>query len=262
MTVTVHDDDAAFAECVAPSQWRTVDLISDLHLHAGDPATFQAWQGYLETTPADAVFILGDLFDVWPGDDAADEPGFEAQCAEVLRAATRRRPVFFMHGNRDFLIGPAFAARCGMTLLTDPTVLALHGERWLLTHGDELCLDDHEYLRFRAQVRAPAWQQALLARPLEERRALARTMRTQSESRKQSADMVWADVDHDAARAWLRRADARTLIHGHTHRPAEHALGGAGLRRIVLSDWDAAAHPPRAQLLCLSIAGVQRVDLR
>ncbi|MEJ8822351.1 UDP-2,3-diacylglucosamine diphosphatase [Variovorax humicola] len=257
--MTTHD--AAFAECVAPPEWRTVDLISDVHLHADEPATFATWCGYFETTPADAIFILGDLLEVWPGDDVADLPGFEAQCVEVLRQATQRRPIFVMRGNRDFLLGADFAARSGVTMLDDPTVLVLHGERWLLSHGDELCLDDHEYLEFRAQVRSPEWQRAVLARPLEERRALARSVREQSEDRKRSPGMVWADVDPDAARDWLRRANAATLIHGHTHRPAAHDLGN-GLRRIVLSDWDVSAHPPRAQVLCLSVAGAQRVDLR
>jgi UDP-2,3-diacylglucosamine hydrolase len=251
----------AFAELVAPAAWHTVDLLSDLHLQAADAATFDAWRGYLQTTPADAIFILGDLFEVWVGDDAAAEPGFEAQCAELLRAAAERRPVFFMHGNRDFLVGPAFASQCKLTLLDDPTVLVLHGRRWLLSHGDLLCLEDTEYLRFREQVRTPAWQSAFLARPLAERRALARSMRTQSEDRKRSPGMVWADVDADAARAWLQQAGATTLVHGHTHRPATHALGD-GLERIVLSDWDLTAHPARAQLLCLSSAGAQRVDLR
>jgi UDP-2,3-diacylglucosamine hydrolase len=250
-----------FAELVAPASWRTVDLISDLHLQADEPATFEAWRGYLETTPADALFILGDLFEVWIGDDAALQPGFEADCAELLRRTAERLPVFYLHGNRDFLVGPAFAAHCGITLLDDPTVLSLHGERWLMSHGDILCLEDTDYLAFRAQVRTPAWQAAFLARPIEERRALARAMREQSETRKHTADMVWADVDATAARAWLQQSRARTLVHGHTHRPADHDLGG-GLRRVVLSDWDAAAHPPRAQLLCLSAAGAQRVDLR
>ena len=254
-------DQAAFAELVAPAAWRTVDLLSDLHLQADEPVTFDAWRGYLQTTPADALFILGDLFEVWIGDDATALPGFEAQCAELLREAAARRPVFFMHGNRDFLVGPAFAAQCGLTLLDDPTVLVLHGRRWLLSHGDLLCLEDTDYLKFRAQVRNAAWQQAFLARPIEERRALARSMRTQSEARKATPGMVWADVDSDAAREWLRRADAHTLVHGHTHKPAEHALGD-GLRRIVLSDWDAAAHPPRAQVLCLSASGARRVDVR
>ena len=251
----------AFAELAAPAAWHTVDLLSDLHLQASDAATFDAWRGYLQTTPADAIFILGDLFEVWVGDDAAAESGFEAQCAELLRTAAERRPVFFMHGNRDFLIGAAFAAQCKLTLLDDPTVLVLHDRRWLLSHGDLLCLEDTEYLQFRAHVRTPAWQSAFLARPLAERRALARSMRTQSEDRKRSPEMVWADVDADAARAWLAQADAATLVHGHTHKPATHALGG-GLERIVLSDWDLTAHPARAQLLCLTSAGAQRVDLR
>lgn len=251
----------AFAEIVAPVTWRTVDLISDLHLQAAEQATFDVWRGYLETSPADAIFILGDLFEVWVGDDAATLPGFEAQCADVLRVATARRPVYFMHGNRDFLLGPAFAAQSGMTLIDDPTVLVLHGKRWLLSHGDLLCLEDTEYLRFRAQVRTPAWKDAVLARPIEERRTLARSVRAQSEDRKHSPDMVWADVDADAARDWLHKAGAATLVHGHTHKPAVHPLG-EGLQRIVLSDWDVAAHPPRAQLLCISSAGAQRVDLR
>ncbi|RIX85017.1 UDP-2,3-diacylglucosamine diphosphatase [Acidovorax cavernicola] len=256
-----HVANPAFSELVAPPAWRTVDLISDLHLHPSEPATFEAWQGYLQTTPADALVILGDLFEVWVGDDAARQPGFEAQCAELLQHTAQRMQVFFMHGNRDFLVGEAFAAQCGLTLLDDPTVLVLHGERWLLSHGDALCLEDTEYLQFRAQVRAPEWQAAFLARPLEERRALARAIRTQSEDRKRDPSTLWADVDADAARQWLQQAGASALIHGHTHRPAIHDLGH-GLRRIVLSDWDAAAHPPRAQLLCLTAAGAQRVDLR
>ena len=251
----------AFAELVAPAAWHTVDLLSDLHLQADEPATFNAWRGYLETTPADALFILGDLFEVWVGDDGAALPGFEADCAELLRRASARRPVFFMHGNRDFLVGSDFATRCGLTLLDDPTVLVLHGERWLLSHGDALCLEDTDYLKFRAEVRTAAWQQAFLSQPLEARRTLARSMRTQSEQRKSTPGMVWADVDADAARDWLKRANAHTLVHGHTHRPAEHALGD-GLRRIVLSDWDAAAHPPRAQVLCVSAAEARRVDVR
>ncbi len=250
----------AFSERVAPPAWRTVDLISDLHLQPGDAATLDCWRGYLQTTPADALLILGDLFEVWVGDDAALQPGFEAQGAQLLRGASERRPVFLMHGNRDFLIGPDFAAQCGLTLLQDPTVLLLHGARWLLSHGDLLCLEDAEYLRFRAQVRAPEWGDAFLARPLAERRALARQMRAQSEARKIDPRRVWADVDADAARAWLRAADARSLIHGHTHRPATYDMG-EGLQRIVLSDWDAAAQPPRAQALRLSAAGPQRIDL-
>jgi len=250
-----------FAELVAPASWRAVDLISDLHLQAGDRATLDAWRGYLDTTPADALFILGDLFEVWVGDDAAASEGFEQTAAQWLHAAAQRLTIHVLHGNRDFLLGPAFAEAAGLRLIADPTVLVFQGRRWLLSHGDLLCLADTDYLAFRAQVRTPAWQSAFLARPLAERRALAREIRTQSEARKADPQAVWADVDDAAAAQWLQRAGAGTLIHGHTHRPADHALGH-GLTRIVLSDWDAAAHPPRAQVLCLSAAGTQRVDLR
>jgi len=252
---------AAFQELVAPEAWHTVDIISDLHLQADRPATVEAWRGYLQTTPAGALFILGDLFEVWVGDDAAAAPGFEAECAALLREASARRPIYFMHGNRDFLLGKDFATRANIVLLGDPTVLVFMGRRWLLSHGDALCLEDTEYLRFREQVRSPAWQQAVLAQPLAQRRALARSVRSQSEARQRAPDMVWADVDGPAASEWLARAGAQTLIHGHTHRPAVHDLGH-GLQRIVLSDWDVDAHPPRSQLLCLSAAGAQRVDLR
>lgn len=251
---------SGFPELIAPAGWRTVDLISDLHLKPDEPATVDAWRGYLETSPADALFMLGDLFEVWIGDDAAREPGFEAQCLDLIREAAERRPIYLMHGNRDFMIGASAAEQAGLILLQDPTVLVLHGERWLLSHGDLLCLEDTEYLKFRAQVRTPQWRDLMLAKPLQVRRAIAQQMRAQSEAH-QAGTTLWADVDATAARTWLQAADARTLIHGHTHRPAMHDLGG-GMRRIVLSDWDVLAHPPRAQALRLSTAGAQRVDLR
>ncbi len=250
-----------FAELVAPDHWRAVDFISDLHLQPSEPETLKAWLGYLQTSPADAIFMLGDVFEVWVGDDAAAMPGFEADCVAALERAAQRRPIYFMHGNRDFLVGADFAARCGITLLEDPTVLVLHGERRLLSHGDWLCVEDTEYQRFRKQVRNPAWQQAFLARPLAARRAVARDMRAASIEHQRGPGVVLAEVDAAAARRWLRDADAPTLIHGHTHRPAEHDLGD-GLKRVVLSDWDAEARPPRAQVLCLSSAGERRVDLR
>jgi UDP-2,3-diacylglucosamine hydrolase len=140
-----------FEELLAPSHWRTVDFISDLHLHQGDAATVATWQRYLHSTPADAVFMLGDMFEVWVGDDALAEPGsFEAQCAAVLQSAAQQRALFFMVGNRDFLIGSAFARRSSTRLVADPTVLQWAGQRWLLSHGDALCLEDVDYQRFRA----------------------------------------------------------------------------------------------------------------
>jgi len=237
-----------------------VECISDLHLQAAQPATFEAWRRYMAHTPADALFLLGDVFEAWVGDDVVDQPGFEADCAGVLRATAARIPLFFIAGNRDFLVGERLARSTGMTLLADPTVLVWGARRWLLSHGDALCLEDHDYLAFRAQVRAPAWQQAFLAQPLAQRQAIARGMRQESEARK-DGDAPYADVDTAAALAWLRAADAPVLVHGHTHRPGEHRLD-ADHRRIVLSDWDADAQPPRVEALRVSLEGaVQRIAL-
>ena len=243
----------------APPHWCHVDFISDLHLQAGDAATFAAWQDFMQTTRADAVLILGDLFDVWVGDDVMDArvpndpaPSFEACCAQVLKDASRRLAIFFMHGNRDFLLGAAFAQTCGMTLLDDPTVLDFAGQRWLLSHGDALCLADTDYMLFRAQVRSAQWQQDFLAQPLARRKEVARALRAQSETHKRSA-MQFVDLDPQASCNWLQAAHASTLIHGHTHKPAEHDLPN-GLRRIVLSDWDATATPARGEVLRLSAA--------
>ncbi|HVZ46830.1 MAG TPA: UDP-2,3-diacylglucosamine diphosphatase [Ramlibacter sp.] len=247
-------------ELVAPPAWRTLEFISDLHLHASEPAKFEAWRRYMAETRADAVFILGDLFEVWVGDDAASEPGFDADCAGVLQAASRLRPVFFMHGNRDFLVGEGLMQASGVTLLDDPTVLDFAGQRWLLTHGDQLCLEDTDYLKFRAEVRDPKWRQTMLAHPLVERRAMAKSLRERSAARHAAAKEVYGEVDEAAAAAWLEAADARTMIHGHTHRPREHALPG-GRERIVLADWDEARDGSPGELLRLDASGARRVPI-
>ena len=232
----------------APPQWGCVDFISDLHLQATDTATLDAWSQYLHGTTADAVFILGDLFEVWVGDDAiADANSFEARCTQVIAKAVARRPVYIMHGNRDFLMGQQLMAACGAQLLSDPCVLAFAGERWLLTHGDALCLDDLPYQAFRNSVRSAAWQQAFLAKPLAERQQIARALRDQSEARK-AVETEYADIDTPAAIALLREANAHHMIHGHTHKPGHHTLG-PNLERTVLSDWDLLARTPRAEVL-------------
>ena len=249
----------AIAELMAAPTWRVIDFISDLHLQATDAATFDVWRQFMQTTPADAVFILGDLFEVWVGDDALQSGSFEMQCADAIRQTAARIPVFFMHGNRDFLVGSALMDLCTARLLDDPTVLVFEGQRWLLSHGDALCIDDLSYMRFREQVRSPQWQQAFLAQPLAERQAIARGLRQQSEARKKSGAQ-YADVDSQAARQLLQAVHTSTLIHGHTHQPAEHDLGD-GMRRVVLSDWDADAWPARAEVLRLSTDGLQRITL-
>jgi UDP-2,3-diacylglucosamine hydrolase len=243
----------------APAHWRCVDIISDVHLQPAERDTFLLWQRYLRETPADAVFILGDLFEAWVGDDAADAAGFAAECAEVLRQAGKQRPLFFMHGNRDFLVGSSLMQAVNATLLQDPAVLGVGERRWLLTHGDALCLADTDYLRFREQVRSSTWQRDFLALPLAQREQVARHLRSESEARKLT-DQDYADVDHAAADVWLDAAQAGGMIHGHTHRPAEHVLP-SGRPRIVLSDWDGAARPPRAEALRLHPQGYRRVGL-
>ena len=252
------------AEINAPASWRTVDFISDLHLQASETGTFSAWQHYLQHTPADAVFILGDLFEVWVGDDVVDDaapgaPNFETQCAHVLQLAGRRLALFFMHGNRDFLVGTTLMAHCHAQLLHDPCTLVFNQQRWLLSHGDELCLDDVPYQQFRQLVRGAQWQADFLAKPLAVRQAMARHMRQQSEASKQ-ATTTFADADTAMTLRWLAAAQAHTLIHGHTHQPTDHALGDHQ-RRVVLSDWDIAATPPRAEVLRLTASGLQRMAL-
>ena len=212
----------------------------------------------MHATQADAVFILGDLFEVWVGDDVIDpassfldpSAGFEARCGQVLLDASRRLPVYFVHGNRDFLLGPAFAKACGMTLLNDPTVLDFANQRWLLSHGDALCLADTDYMNFRMLVRSRQWQSDFLSQPLAQRQETARTLRAKSEQLKRSA-ASYTDLDTEACCDWLHSAQATTLIHGHTHQPADHDLPN-GLKRITLSDWDARAVPPRAEVLRLA----------
>ncbi len=249
------------AELQAPAAWRTVDFISDLHLEAHAPATVAAWQHYLHTTTADAVFMLGDVFEVWVGDDAAQPGSFEAQCGHILAQAAQQRALFFMPGNRDFLLGSAFLSASQVQWLADPTVLVFAGHRWLLSHGDALCLGDTDYQHFRTQVRSPEWQRRFLARPLAERLTYARQLREHSEARKRASQPGdYADADAALSLDWLHASRASVLIHGHTHCPADHALA-ADLRRCVLSDWDASAQPPRLQVLRGTAQGLQRINL-
>lgn len=242
----------------APTQWRQADLLSDLHLGPDTPGTLARLELHLSSTPADAVLLLGDIFEVWVGDDARHEP-FEAGVVRLLRKASERLDLFFMPGNRDFLVGADLLAATGMTALPDPTVLDAFGQRWLLAHGDAQCLSDAGYQAWRATSRSAAWQADFLAKPLADRQAFGRQARAQSRT-SQATQLMGMDLDADACRALLREAGATTLIHGHTHRPAEHDLGN-GLQRVVLSDWDLDATPPRGDVIRLSAAGLQRLPL-
>lgn len=235
-------------ELVAPSRWKCIDFISDLHLHASDPLTFQEWRRYLKNTIADAIFILGDLFEVWVGDDALiPDASFERQCVDELDTAGQRLDLYLMQGNRDFLMGLDLVAACSGTLLQDPSVLTFAGQRWLLSHGDAWCLSDTAYMAFRAEVRTAHWQSQFLQKPLAQRIELARAMRAQSEAHQRN-ESNYADIDSATAISELASTHAQCLIHGHTHRPGRHTLAG-GYERLVLSDWDWRASPPRAEVL-------------
>ena len=246
----------AFFEFSAPAQWRAIDFISDLHLCEAMPRTFEAWAGHLRHTSADAVFMLGDLFELWVGDDMRSLP-FQQHCVDVLAAASQQRCTAFMAGNRDFLLGPDMLRACGMTGLPDPTLLQAWGCRLVLSHGDALCLDDKPYQAFRTQVRSPQWQASFLAKPLHERLEIAAGIRRASEANRAFDGDAAADVDHTAAIAWLQAANATTFVHGHTHRAATHALA-PGLTRHVLSDWDLDS-ASRAEVLRLTRDGFERL---
>jgi UDP-2,3-diacylglucosamine hydrolase len=215
-------------------------FISDLHLDETRPQIVKLFLRFLadDACGADALYILGDLFESWIGDD--DDAALAGRVAQGLRALRDSgTPVYFMHGNRDFLLGENYAARAGVTLLAEPTVIDLGGERTLLMHGDTLCTDDVEYQKFRTLVRNPQWQQQFLAKPLAERHAFAAQAR--GESRKQTAMKAAEimDVNQAAVESAMRAHSVRRLIHGHTHRPATHRfdLDGTSAERIVLGDW-------------------------
>ena len=235
---------------------RAVDFISDIHLAENMPATAAAWEAFLAGTTADALFLLGDVFEVWVGDDARERP-FEARCVAALARAVRRMPVYVQHGNRDFLLGAGFAHAAGVQLLADPCTVSAFGRRVLVTHGDELCVEDVPYQLFRQQVRDPAYQAQFLAQSLEARLALAARMRAASRER-HDEPVTFADVDPPMARAWLAAAGTDTMIHGHTHRPGSQAL--EGWTRHVLSDWDLdAPERRRAEVLRWTAAGFARL---
>ena len=243
---------------LAPASWRAVEFISDLHLSPALPRTLQGLARYFERSDADAVFLLGDIFEVWIGDDAISQD-FEAACVDLLHKAGQSRQLFFMAGNRDFLLGQTMADASAMTLLPDPTVLQAFGLRLLLSHGDAFCIADASYQRFRAEVRGSAWQQAFLAQPLTERARIAAELRQRSRERQQDPEL-WAEPDAASCCHALRERHCSVLLHGHTHRPASHELAD-GLSRWVLADWELDATTPRADCLRLDASGLQRHQL-
>jgi UDP-2,3-diacylglucosamine hydrolase len=215
-------------------------LISDLHLEAQRPAIGKHFLQFLdgEAKDADALYILGDLFEVWFGDD--DPSPYYAGMKVALRRLTDSGvPTFFMHGNRDFTIGEQFAAETGVSILGDPVVVDLHGHEVLLSHGDALCTDDVEYQQFRLMTRNPDWQAMMLTKSIEERMAYAMAVRQASVARGIAISDEIMDVNQEAVHALLREYNVDTLLHGHTHHPAVHDvdLGDRLATRIVLGDW-------------------------
>ena len=218
----------------------TTLFISDLHIDANRPPIVRQFLDFLEAQAAhaDALYILGDLFESWIGDDAPDS----AQMAVIagLRALTGSGvPCFVMHGNRDFLLSTRFCLESGAQLLGDPVIITLYGERILVMHGDALCTDDHAYQRLRATVRDADWQARFLGLSIKARRALAGAAREGSQAHTAAMEYSITDVNADSVAAVLRGAALTTLLHGHTHRPAIHALkvDGRPCTRIVLGDW-------------------------
>jgi UDP-2,3-diacylglucosamine hydrolase len=224
-------------------------FISDLHLNYAHPRSTELFLRFASTSApkAEALFILGDLFEYWAGDDDLDDP-FHKHITNTLRDLNAQGTrIFIMHGNRDFLMDEELGSACNATLLDDPTLLDLYGTPTLLTHGDILCTDDTEYQRFRSLVRNDAWQAQFLAQPLAQRKTQIEQLRMQSESQKRSKELALMDVNDKAVKVLLRRYSYPRLIHGHTHRPAKHLhrLDGHTCKRWVLGDWDSKANALR-----------------
>ncbi|MBK5015070.1 UDP-2,3-diacylglucosamine diphosphatase [Pantoea sp. S62] len=229
-------------------------FIADLHLCQEEPAITAGFLHFLqrEAPHCDALYILGDLFEAWIGDD--DPNPLHQQIASALRALTV--PVCFIHGNRDFLIGRRFARASGMTLLPEEQVLTLYGHRLLIMHGDTLCTDDAGYLRFRAKVHNPWIQRLFLALPLWIRKRIAARMRADSKQANQHKSQTIMDVNQDAVAAAMLRQQVPLLIHGHTHRPAIHTLSlkGETAQRAVLGAWHS-----RGSMIQLDASGIQLI---
>lgn len=218
----------------------TTLFISDLHLNAEQPATIQLFLDFLTTraAQADALYILGDLFEAWLGDDLP-LPGYAPVLEAMKHLSDSGTPIYVMHGNRDFLLGEGFERMSGATLITDPVVIDLYGAPTLLMHGDLLCTDDLPYQAMRRQLRDPQWIAAFLAKPAQERIDFARQLRERSKKETGEKNETLMDANTDTVIRAMREQQVRKLIHGHTHRPAVHhfELDGQPATRYVLQDW-------------------------
>ncbi len=215
-------------------------FIADIHLGNEHPEISQRFVRFLQqqAVAAEAVYILGDLFEVWIGDDAV-QPEHQAAIKALKQLTDSGTSVYVMHGNRDFLLGQGFEALSGCQLISDPLLIELHGSPTLLMHGDSLCTDDSEYMQMRQQLRSPAWQQQFLAASAEQRLQIAHQYRNESRHRSQNKSLQIMDVNTGAVKTIMEQHDVTQLIHGHTHRPAVHNMNikGQTAQRIVLGDW-------------------------
>lgn len=221
-------------------------FISDLHLQANTPKLTQGFYSFVENIAHDAkqLYILGDFFDAWIGDDE-DEPFYLEVMAKLKRYSDNGLRIYFMHGNRDFLIAEAFAKKTGVILLNDPSMIEIGGQKVLLMHGDSLCTHDEAYIQFRQQVRSAPWQQHVLGLPLEQRRAMAAQLRTQSQAINSNKAEDIMDVNPVDVAQQFSTHKMDILLHGHTHRPARHNMGAT--ERIVLGDWGTTGWYVRSQ---------------
>lgn len=237
-------------------------LISDLHLQEAHPRTVAAFFAFLEerAMAARALYILGDLFEYWAGDDDLDAPLHRRIAAGIRAVADAGIPVYWIAGNRDFLVGQAFADAAGMRLLAEPHIADIGGQKIALVHGDAQCTDDLKYMAFRQQVRQPAWQAQFLTMPLAQRKAIIANLREGSKEAHSTKTMEIMDVTPQAIEELFAATGTTLLIHGHTHRPALHEYEGK--RRYVLPDWEPEADPPRGGWIAIGEAGaITRHDL-
>jgi len=246
-----------------PTPARTLALfISDLHLQESHPRTAEAFFRFLDqhASHTEQLYLLGDIFEYWAGDDDLDTP-FHARVIAALRdLADAGVAVFWMAGNRDFLVGAGFAQAAGLTLLPEPHVAVIKGQRIALVHGDAECTLDTKYMEFRAMVRQPAWQAQFLAMPLAQRKQIIAGLREGSREAHTTKSYEIMDVTPAAIEALFDATGADVLIHGHTHRPALHLHGNK--RRYVLPDWELDAEPPRGGWIAVDAAGaITRHDL-
>ena len=215
-------------------------FISDLHLQEDRPDITQAFLSFLEETAskADKLYILGDLFEAWIGDD--DQNDLISEIQKALIKINKTTEIFFMHGNRDFLIGAEFASSSGMKILNDPITEEMFGNLVLLMHGDLLCIDDIEYQRFRKISRSPEWQKEFLSKSLDERRKVAQELRHASKEATGKKEEEIMDVSNSEVIKAIKQSSVDILIHGHTHRPESHhiEIENHSAKRLVLGDWD------------------------